>query len=288
MTAAAISRVVNKRGSDVFPISRKLSVAAATLIHCNVLVGLNSTGYATNGIGTEPTMRIVGVSREEVDNSAGSAGDKKVLVEQGVFPFVNSSGADAITVLDIGKLCYVVDNQTVARTWGTSSTRPIAGRVHDINDDGTIDVQVGVASDDPSVVDILMPSNADYNTSSKQYYFVSVNSSGKAVLASAAGEACRGVLQNAPLADATAIVRVQGRSWVIASGSITSGADIATTSAGKSKTAVAGSVKTDDAGAANDALLGSNVMGFALEDGTTDTAHLCYIQPRGAVPTTVS
>lgn len=286
MTAAAISRVVNKRGSDVLPISRKLPVAAATLIYCNVLLGLNATGYMTNAIGTDPVMRIVGVSREEVDNSAGAAGDKKVLVEEGVFPFNNSSGADAITALDIGKPCFVVDNITVARTWGTASARPVAGKIHDVLDDGTVEVQVGLLSDDPTVVDILMLAHADYNTSSKQYYFVGYN--GKAILASGEGENCRGVLQNAPLADACAIVRVQGRSWVIASGSISANADIASDANGKSKAAVAGRTNTSDAGAAVDALLGSFVMGFALEDGTAGNPHLCYIQPKGAIPTTAA
>ena len=49
--------------------------------------------------------------------------------------FANSAATDAITLADIGKDCFIVDDQTVAKTDG-SGTRSRAGRVFDVDADG--------------------------------------------------------------------------------------------------------------------------------------------------------
>lgn len=112
---------------------RFLPVAAATQIHLGALVALNA-GNAVPGA-TATGRPTVGVAREAVDNSAGAAGEKSVKVRRGTYRFNNSAAGDAITAADIGSTCYVVDDQTVAKTDGTS-TRSAAGEVFDVDDQG--------------------------------------------------------------------------------------------------------------------------------------------------------
>ena len=69
------------------------------------------------------------------DNSAGAAGDIKVKTKRGTFKFANSASTDQITLADVGASAYIVDDQTVAKTNGTS-TRSIAGTIRDVESDG--------------------------------------------------------------------------------------------------------------------------------------------------------
>lgn len=111
-----------------------LGVAAAKKIYAGSLVARDSGGNATPGA-VATTLLGMGRAEEQVDNSAGNAGDKTVIVRKGVFLFGNSSAGDQITAADIGKECYIVDDQTVAKTDGTS-TRSIAGRIVDVESAG--------------------------------------------------------------------------------------------------------------------------------------------------------
>lgn len=109
-------------------------VAAATKIYAGSLVCLNAAGNAVPG-SVATTLIARGVAVEQVDNSAGAAGDLRVTTERGVFPFANSASSDAITRAEIGDSCYIVDDQTVAKTSGTN-TRSVAGVIRDLDDDG--------------------------------------------------------------------------------------------------------------------------------------------------------
>lgn len=112
--------------------------ADAALIYGGALVMRNASGYLTKG---QTALGLVGVgsARQHVDNSDGSAGDLTVKVQPGVWRFANSSSSDAITIADIGRVCYAVDDETVARTDGRTSglpTRSPAGIVVDVDDLG--------------------------------------------------------------------------------------------------------------------------------------------------------
>lgn len=77
------------------------------------------------------------------DNSSGSAGDiSSERVERGTFLFANSASGDAIAAADIGAWCYVVDNNTVAKT-DDSGARPKAGKIMAVESAG-VWVEVGV------------------------------------------------------------------------------------------------------------------------------------------------
>jgi hypothetical protein len=116
---------------------------AAQLIYAGALVMRNAAGYAVKGA-TGLGLRGVGRAEERVDNSLGSSGDKSINVREGTFRFANSSAGDAITIADIGKLCYAVDDQTVAKTNG-NNTRSPAGVVEVVDDVG---VWVSLDEDD--------------------------------------------------------------------------------------------------------------------------------------------
>lgn len=109
-------------------------VAATKKIFAGALVASSATGYATPGA-VATTLTYLGRAEETVDNTAGADGAKTVLVRRGkAFKFKNS-GADAVTQASLGKVCYIVDDETVAATNGTG-TRSAAGIVVGLDADG--------------------------------------------------------------------------------------------------------------------------------------------------------
>lgn len=131
MTATTLDRNTNSRNGK----TRAFPVAAATLIPSGVIACLNASNLLVNGA-TSTTQVCVGVPPRRIDNSAGAASAVNGECERGVFgPFGNSASTDQITLADVGNDCYIVDNQTVAKTNG-SSTRSVAGKVHDVTSAG--------------------------------------------------------------------------------------------------------------------------------------------------------
>jgi hypothetical protein len=111
-----------------------LAVAASKKIYAGSLVVLNASGYAEPG-STANNVTYVGRAEESVDNSSGSAGAKTVLVRRKkAFKWVNLS-TDPIGQADLFKTCYIVDDQTVAKTSDTNA-RSAAGKVVGIDTDG--------------------------------------------------------------------------------------------------------------------------------------------------------
>lgn len=111
-----------------------LPVAASVKIFAGAMVARDASGNATPGA-TSTTLLGVGRAEALADNSGGAAGDIVVDVRKGVFRYANSTAGDQITRADIGEDCYMVDDQTVAKTDGTG-TRSKAGMVFDIEPDG--------------------------------------------------------------------------------------------------------------------------------------------------------
>lgn len=111
-----------------------LPVAAGVKLYKGAIVAMNAAGYAVPGA-TATTLVAAGRSEDEIDNSSGAAGDKKVNIRRGIFLYANSGGGDAITIADRYKQCYLVDDQTVAKTDGTG-TRSRAGMVVNVEPAG--------------------------------------------------------------------------------------------------------------------------------------------------------
>lgn len=101
------------------------------------------------------------------------------------------------------------------------------------------------------VLDITLPAAADL--SANQFFFVTLNSSGQAALATSLGERVIGVNQDDPLSGEGALVRVEGITKVVLGGTVTVDDRLTTDADAKAVTA-AGS---------------ENVAGTALSDGVT-------------------
>lgn len=117
---------------------RTLPCAAGKKFYKGALVAVNSGSYAIPGATATDATVMMGIGRCEnyVDNSAGSNGDLSVTAMSGVFSYNNSSSADEITRASIGQDCYIVDDQTVAKTSGAGGHRAVAGKVFDVDDNG--------------------------------------------------------------------------------------------------------------------------------------------------------
>lgn len=108
-------------------------VAAAAKIFAGGIVAANATGFAVKGA-TATTLTYIGRAEEMVDNTSGADGAVSILVRRGkAFKFKND--ADAVVQADLGKVCYIVDDETVAKTNGTG-TRSAAGIVVGVDADG--------------------------------------------------------------------------------------------------------------------------------------------------------
>lgn len=130
MTAQAADRIPPRRDAQQF----EFPVLASTLIYAGALVCINSSGWATKGA-VATTLKCVGIAEERADNSAGANGAINVKVRRGTFRFANSASTDLITRAEINANCYIVDDQTVAKTDG-SSARSVAGKIVDVDADG--------------------------------------------------------------------------------------------------------------------------------------------------------
>lgn len=113
---------------------RSFGVSAGDIIYRGALVALDATGYLVPGA-TATTLTAVGMSLDNVDNSGGADGDLNCTVSTAPAKFENSAGADEIMINDIGAICYIVDDETVALTDG-AATRSEAGLVHQVESDG--------------------------------------------------------------------------------------------------------------------------------------------------------
>lgn len=86
--------------------------------------------------------RVVGVFQDGVTGAAAD-GTNEVDAQAGDWLAKNSAGVDAITIADIGRYCFVIDDETVAKT-SASGTRPRAGVVVAVGATGVM-VQISAA-----------------------------------------------------------------------------------------------------------------------------------------------
>lgn len=135
MTALTTARNTPERTGDVLGFPAKAAVKCLQ----GGLAVLNA-GYAAPGT-TATGLVAIGRFEETVDNSSGGNGDASVQVKRGTFKFANSAAGDLIAQADVGADCYIVDDQTVAKTSATN-TRSVAGRIEAVDSDG-VWVKVG-------------------------------------------------------------------------------------------------------------------------------------------------
>jgi len=130
MTALSADRNTPQALGDV----ESHPVLAATKCFAGGIAVLDASGWAKPAV-TATGLVCVGRFDEQVDNTDGANGDLSVKVRRGVFRWANSAAADEITAAEIGDDCYLVDDQTVAKTDGTG-TRSVAGKVVQVDAQG--------------------------------------------------------------------------------------------------------------------------------------------------------
>jgi hypothetical protein len=129
MTALTAARNTPQRAGDILGYPVKASVKP---IQGGIAV--LSAGYAAPAT-TATGLIAIGRFEQTVDNTSGADGALSVQVRRGTFRFGNSASGDLVAQADAGADCYLVDDQTVAKTSGTN-TRSVAGKIIAVDSDG--------------------------------------------------------------------------------------------------------------------------------------------------------
>lgn len=142
MAAATSSQNLDTRNGNAF----QFPVAASTKLLAGVMWALDGSNRLVNA-SDAAARRVVGVGWEEVDNSAGSAGDLNGDVHGGIYLLAN--GTSALTDAHIGQIVFVEDNQTVQSTPGTNGVA--AGILRKVDTAG-VWVEVGAQTRQPAMI----------------------------------------------------------------------------------------------------------------------------------------
>ena len=119
MAALTQGRKTARRNGKV----NQFLVATGSTIYTGAMVAINASSVAVPA-GAVAAHKVVGVAQNQVTGE----GVEKVTVFRDAAYFNNSASGDLITLADVMAVCYVVDDQTVAKT-SNSSARPIAGKI---------------------------------------------------------------------------------------------------------------------------------------------------------------
>jgi len=112
--ALAADRITQKK----LPGLKSYPVKDGAKIFAGGLVAIQTDGHAIPAADAA-ALKVVGVATHTVDNTAGADGDLWVDVEQGIFLFA----ATSITQAMVGKMMYIVDDQTFDDTLGTNGVK---------------------------------------------------------------------------------------------------------------------------------------------------------------------
>ena len=119
---SAFSQRIENFGSGTF---------GAANVYKGALLAYDTSDDTVKPAATSTTLIALG--RAELDKTDGTT--DSVQARCGIFKFENSTAGDAIANADAGSDCYIVDDQTVAKTDG-GSTRSVAGKVYKVSADG--------------------------------------------------------------------------------------------------------------------------------------------------------
>jgi hypothetical protein len=128
MTALTADRNTPRLEGD----ERTGTLGATQEIFAGAMLMRNATGDLIEGA-TATGAFGVGMALER--KTSVGAGATSIRYRTGIFRFANSSAGDLITKADIGAACYIVDDQTVAKTNGTNTRSP-AGLIDGVDAQG--------------------------------------------------------------------------------------------------------------------------------------------------------
>lgn len=130
MTALTAGKPIKTRAGDQIGVG----LLANAKVYAGAIAVLTSAGVARSAY-TATGLKCIGYFEDGYDNTGGADNAVFASVKKDVLLCVNSISTDALTTSDINAVCYLVDDQTVAKTNGTN-TRSAAGRVVDVTPDG--------------------------------------------------------------------------------------------------------------------------------------------------------
>ena len=255
-------------------VSTEEIVKASTYIPKGSHIGVNTSGTV------QPMAKAVsgglislGVALHSVQAEDADGTSQRVKARAGTYAFHNSSAADEITEAEIGQACYAEDDQTVAKL--STGSRPVAGRVLGILEDGKVVVAIGqinhpdgdlVASNNLSDVALAATARANIgaNKFSLSFEDISSKAADAKVVRWVAPRACTIVKIYTVLNDAlaTADATVTGKIGAVA---ITNGVVTQAFSG-----SAAGDVDVASPSAAN-VLAAGDVLNFTVGGGSTAT-----------------
>ena len=134
MTALTANRDTLARPNSGPGRKDEFPVANGAKLYQGAIACLDASGRV---VPASTSTGLVALGRVVLEHPAAMANDQfKVQTQIGVYNYVSATGGgDDIASDDKGKLCYLVDDQTVALTDGTG-TRSKAGIVYDVDSDG--------------------------------------------------------------------------------------------------------------------------------------------------------
>lgn len=124
--ALASDRNTARAEGDIF----QQGLAASVACYAGALLMRNAAGYLTKGATATGSVGV-GIALER-KTGGDNAGDEAIRYRPGLFWFKNSTSTDAIAVAQIGDVCFIVDDEQVAKTDGTGTRSP-AGFIRDVN-----------------------------------------------------------------------------------------------------------------------------------------------------------
>lgn len=124
---AALTEGRNTTELHVGGVHYSYSREAAATIYAGALAAQNADGKA---VPASDAAGLVVLGRAETGANAGFG----VVIRKGTYLYNNGEGAEALTAADIGKECFVVDDNTVGKVGGTNKVK--AGTVLDVTENG--------------------------------------------------------------------------------------------------------------------------------------------------------
>jgi len=107
-------------------------LGASQAIFIGSILMRNASGHLIEGATATGSF---GAGRAEARGASTTAGVTAQPYRAGVHRFANSASGDLIATADIGAACYIVDDQTVAKT-SASATRSPAGIIDGVDAQG--------------------------------------------------------------------------------------------------------------------------------------------------------
>ncbi len=106
---------------ELLGTEREGLLGATQTIFVGSILMRNASGHLIKGVVATGSF---GVGRAETPKVSTTAGVTAQRYRPGTFRFANSSAGDLIVTADIGAACFIVDDQTVAKTNGTATRSP--------------------------------------------------------------------------------------------------------------------------------------------------------------------